>query len=503
MTSCGVPRMADGAGFTVSDPAKAEPQRPLFRSSPPPEPFPMMALGALRPAAEALHVITQAPEAMCAQSVLAAATLACQPHADVVLPSGSTRPLTSFFVTIAESGERKSTVDRLALRPVIDLEEELRQRHDGERTAFAAERTAWEVARDEAKKLGKKGGAKAVRDALLANGPEPRPPASPMLLIADPTPEGLTMHLADGKPWGGVFTAEGGALIGGHAFSDEARMRTGALFNALWDGDPIRRRRVGTGSSFLPGRRCAMHVMMQPVAADRLLCDKMLEGLGLLARMLIAAPQSTAGGRMFREPTTAAKLARADYAARMAALLRLEPVMDGDALKPMTIAMHPDASALWVRFHDHVEAQLGDGGAYRSIRGFGAKMAEHAGRLAAVLAFFERGSTNSLVEIDATEMAGGIDLAQYYAGEMLRLIGGAEVAGELRTAQAVLDWLRAQPQRRFHLAELYQRGPSSIRNAAAAGAAMAVLVDHGHARKLDGGAEIDGIRRRDAWEVVT
>jgi hypothetical protein len=56
-----------------------------------------------------------------------------------------------------------------------------------------------------------------------------------MLLVADPTPEALVLHLADSRPWAGVFTAEGGILLGGSAFNDESRMRTGALLNTLWD----------------------------------------------------------------------------------------------------------------------------------------------------------------------------------------------------------------------------------------------------------------------------
>jgi hypothetical protein len=450
-----------------------------------------------------LHVITQAPEAMCGQSVLAAATLACQPHADVRLPSG-TKPLTGFFVTIAESGERKSTVDRLALQPVHDREHELRQAADAEGEIYAAEKTAWDAMRKEAEKLAKKtdGGREAVRQALLDLGPEPRPPASPMVLVSDPTPEGLTLHLVH-RPWAGLFTAEGGTLIGGHAFNDESRMRTGALFNALWDGEPIRRRRAGTGSTFLPGRRCAMHLMMQGVVADRLLSDAMLEGLGLLARMLPCAPPSTAGTRMYRKPTRDAMQAHTDYCQRMGGLLRLQPPMDGDALKPDAMELSPEAKAMWIKFHDHAEAQLGDGGAYRTIRGFGAKLAEHAGRLAGVLAFYELGGGEMPPEVQAHHMAGGIELAQHYASEMLRLIGGAAVSAELQTAQAVLDWLKSQGRVKFHLAEIYQFGPTSVRNAAAGRAAMAVLVDHGQAVKLAEGSIVEGAGRREAWTVVS
>ena len=103
------------------------------------------------------------------------------------------------------------------------------------------------------------------------------------------------MHLDGGRPMAGVFTAEGGLLMGGAAFNDESRMRTAALFNVLWDGEPIRRRRVVTGATFLPGRRCSAHLMLQPVVADRLFGHHELDGIGLTARILLVAPDTTAG----------------------------------------------------------------------------------------------------------------------------------------------------------------------------------------------------------------
>jgi len=57
------------------------------------------ALGPIRKAAEAVREATRAPFAICAQSVLAAATLAVQPHRDVGLPGGGRKPLTGLFAT--------------------------------------------------------------------------------------------------------------------------------------------------------------------------------------------------------------------------------------------------------------------------------------------------------------------------------------------------------------------------------------------------------------------
>src|SRR5258707_4000007 len=93
---------------------KVEPPRPLMRHLPPADPFPVDALGdLLGAAARAIHDRVQAPLAICGQSVLAAATLAAQGHADVVLPigQGQARPLSSYFVTVAATGERKSACD--------------------------------------------------------------------------------------------------------------------------------------------------------------------------------------------------------------------------------------------------------------------------------------------------------------------------------------------------------------------------------------------------------
>lgn len=489
--------MADG--YTTRD-VLPEGKRPLYRPLPDAEPFPLEALGALRPAAEAIHALTQAPEAMCAQSALGAATLAAQPLANVELPGAAgIKPLTCYFVTIGETGERKSAVDRLALRPIREKEAFLSERAEQERADYAADKRAWDAAVKAAEKAGK-GNRATVREALRAIGPEPQPPPSPMMLIADPTPEGLERHLSQGRPWGGVFTAEGGVLIGGHGFKDDARMRFGGLLNSLWDGEPIRRARAGGGSVYLPGRRCALHVMMQPVAAEVLLADPMLAGLGLHARMLLSSPVSTAGSRMFRDAPADAKAAHHDYCHKIRHLLDVPPALEDGALKPPAMTLHPEARALWIAFHDHAEKQLGEGGAYREVRGFGAKLAEHAGRLAAVLAIYEHGGGQSLPEVSGEHMACGISLAEHYAGEMLRLAGGAAVSAELRVAQKVLDWLARRGGGCVHLAEVYQFGP--VRDATSARAAMVLLEDHQHVRALKPGTLVEGVARREAWEVV-
>src|SRR6516225_5045836 len=88
---------------------KPQPPRPLTRELAPADPFPIDALGPLlRDAAQAIHDKLQAPVAIGGQSVLGTATLAVQGHADVELPTGQTRPVSSFHITVAVSSEHKS-----------------------------------------------------------------------------------------------------------------------------------------------------------------------------------------------------------------------------------------------------------------------------------------------------------------------------------------------------------------------------------------------------------
>jgi hypothetical protein len=499
--------MADGGnGYTIDivTPHAAEapdPKRPLFRPLPPAPTFPVHALGELQAVAEAVQTLTQAPMAICAQSVLAAATLAVQAHRDVELPGGGRRPLTGIFASVADSGERKTSVDRIALEPIHRVEEQWRQGRDAQMHTYMCDREAWKAAQDAVKK-GKHKDRATIREALNAVGPEPKVPPQAMLLVADATPEALVLHLRDSRPWCGVFTAEGGILIGGSAFNDDTRMRTGALFNSLWDGEPIRRSRVVTGNAFLPGRRCSVHVMMQGAVADKLLGDPMLAGIGLLARVLLVAPESTAGTRLFREaPAQCAEVLRV-YSHRLMTLLSRVPTTapdSPDVLDPPIMTLTPEARALWVEFYDEVERDLAPGKDLHAIRAFGSKMGEHAGRLAAVLTIF---ADPDAMEVDAQAMACGITLTQHYAIEMLRLLGGASVSPDLRLAARLLVWWQARQDPRCHLAAIYQTGPSALRDAATARRIVTVLEEHGWVQRLPAGTTLDGAPRRDAWVMV-
>ena len=473
-------------------------KRPLFRELPPPPQFPIDALGPLKDAALAIQSKTQAPIAICAQSVLAAATLAVQAHIDVELPGGGVKPVVNMFVSIAESGERKTSVDKIALAPVREIEALWNREHRQQKADYQNRHAAWKQARGGVKKTG----MTEVTTALGQFGMEPEEPPHPMLICSDVTPEALVMHLEKGRPMAGVFTAEGGILVGGAAFSDESRMRTAALLNQLWDGEPIRRLRIGTGTSFLPGKRCCAHIMMQQVVADRLLGDSMLDGMGMLARMLIVAPESTAGSRLFKADAAQNAPILQAYNRTINALLVKEPETHdifGRELSPRMLPLDADAKEAWVAFHDQCERAIRPNGELVTIKAFAAKLAEHAGRLAAVLAAYHN---LHVASVPLWAMECGIQLAGHYAMEMRRLHGGASTPLSLRQAQRLLDWWQRRGEPILHLANIYQLGPVELRGGKQAREVVKVLIEHGWVERLEPGTEIDGKPRRDVFRLV-
>ncbi len=482
-----------------------EPPRPLRRQLPPADPFPMDSLGdVLGAAALGIHDKVQAPPAMCAQSVLAAASLAAQGHGDVVLPTGSVRPLSSYFASIGESGERKTAVDEIALWPVRKREAALRIVYEDELQQHKNEFEAWEKQRGQILGDKRRYHDQASKVAALKElGAAPKAPLVPIITCPEPTFEGLVKLLAQGQPSVGVFTAEGGQFIGSHAMSEDHKLKTISALSSLWDGEPIKRVRQGDGAFVLCGRRVAMHLMVQPGVAAGLLADPVLKDQGILSRMLVTFPPTTAGTRVWKEPAPSSETAIKRYGVRLLDIMETGfPLADGQTneLKPRGLVLSSEARRLWITFVNHIESQIGPGGELEPIRGLANKLAEHAARLAAVLALVD---DISCPEVGGRWMAAGINLAQHYAAEALRVFEVGLVDQDLVLAERLLSWLHGNwREPAVSLPDMYQHGPNAIRDAKLAGRLAGILEDHGWLQPVKGGAIIRGSRRREAWRIV-
>lgn len=482
---------------------RVEAPRALYRSLPSALEYPVDALGEiLGAAAHAIVDRVQCPAALAAQSVLGVASLALQGHADVEIPAtGHAKPLSLDLLSIAPSGDRKSAADAEALWPVREREKALRQTFNIELKEYLNARKAWEAASKKATG-GQKDDYRAIKSKLDGLGDEPAPPLMPMLTCPEPTFEGLCKLLADGQPSMGIFSDEGGSFIAGHGMSPDNRLRTVAGLSSIWDGSPIKRVRVLDGSSIIDGKRVAMHLMVQPEAAARLLSDPVLKDQGFLSRLLVAAPDSTAGTRFQRDPCPSSAKALNRYNKRMLAVLERPPRMAPDTrneLEPRILTFARDAAQTWRDYADEVERRLASGGPFEPIRGFANKLPEHAARVAGVLTLIDDLDAPS---ISSSTFVRAMLIANYHAGEALRLFETGHANPELIRAELLRKWLlREWDEPLVSVRAIARLGPNSIRDTATAKAAIKILVDHGWLVHV-GRAQVEGRPVREAWSII-
>ena len=163
------------------------------------------------------------------------------------------------------------------------------------------------------------------------------------------------------------------------------------------------------------------------------------------------------------------------------------------------LAFTPEARALYVEFANAIEGELGPKASLAMAKAFASKLPENAARIAGTLALIANPASR---EIDAATLADAISLAKYYLGEAVRLMAAGAVDPELRLAETLREWLHSRPGNVIGLRTIYQNGPNAIRQAEKARRVMAVLSDHGWTRPMPDGAEIDGQRHKEAWEIV-
>jgi putative DNA primase/helicase len=439
------------------------PLRPIEDSHTPAEPFPHDALGkVLGPASRAIAEDVQAPDSLAGGSVLAAAALAVSQLADIAMPHGLRAPLSLFVLTGAASGDRKSATDSVACFEIEEFRKNQARSH-----AEAMQR--WEA-----------------ENAELKRGEKPTAqPAPQALTTSNATIEGIA-KLLKYQSAVGVFSSEGGEMLGGHSLRDDRRVSGLSFYLKAWGAERLDSLRGGEGLTVLLGRRVSLHVLVQPVILGQLLADPIAQGQGLLARCLIAQPDTLAGTRLFRACDPLQNPAVVKFNERVRELLNRVPrtwdTGDGFELKPATLRMTPQATDGWILFYNQIERAQAPGGELSDARPFASKTAEHAARIAGVRAMFE-GSD----QVDVDQMMGGIELASFYLGEHLRLTGAGQAAQRNGQLQALLSWM--QEGGSMNTASVLQKSPRPIRKlkAKAIHELLAELEQRGYIRPLAGG----------------
>jgi len=102
--------------------------------------------------------------------------------------------------------------------------------------------------------------------------------------------------------------------------------------------------------------------------------------------------------------------------------------------------------------------------------------------------------------IDLPQVHAGIALMDYYLTEQLRIQETGAADPDIRMAEKLLDWARGYKV--VYLSQIYRLGPNAIREAETAKRLCRLLEEHGWLSRIEGGAVIEGVHRREVWKVT-
>lgn len=446
-----------------------------------PEPYPIDALpDTIRNAVEEVAGFVKAPLPLVAGSALAALSLACQAHVDVKRAEKLHGPSGLFLLTIADSGERKSTCDGFFTGAIREYENAQAAAAapliEAHKAAAAAWKAEFEGILSAIKDAGKKGkpADKLRADLKHLKDEEPEAPKVPRLVYADVTPEALAYSLAHQWPSGGVMSSEAGIVFGSHGMGKDSVMRNLGLLNQLWDGTSLTIDRRTSESFTVQGARLTVALQVQEPTLREFFCKSgaLARGTGFLARFLVAWPASTQGMRPFTEaPASWPHLTV--FNRRIAAILdQPAPFNEFGTLTPIMLTMTPEAKAAWVEYHNTIEKELAGGGELYDVRDVASKSADNAARLAGLFQMFEGGGA---ISQDSFERASRI--AAWHLYEARRFFGELALPVEMADAARLDTWLieHCLRARTAFVAKRYAQQHGPLRDGAKLNAAIREL----------------------------
>ena len=421
-------------------------------------PYPIDAFPTImRNAAYEEQNITKAPMAMIGSAMLSAVSLACQSKVDVERPGGLKGPTSLFFVTIAESGERKSAIDKNVFSAIHECEKMFAQQHAEEMNWYSG---AVEIYEAEKKALFaklkmqiKKGldTSQTKDDIDELNSKKPVLPRSRRLIMSDTTPAALKDHLSGEGRSVGILSDEGGVVFGGSALNNPS------LINTIWSGGYVHIDRKNRPPVTISDARLTLSIMVQQNLLNTFQRsnNKIAKDSGFNARCLFSHPVSTQGYRQINNPVTSREHMPI-FSERIKEL-----ILSNQHNDRIMLQFSPTAASAWIDWYNFVETQMASTGELFEIRDCASKIAENTARIAALLHFF-RGDEGDITPI-ATNAAETI--SSWYLEEYQHFFS---IGNNSNDENELFDWIihycHSHALARLKKNIILQYGPVRLRN---------------------------------------
>jgi len=429
---------------------------------------------------------TQAPSEMIAASLLGVMSQACQDVFDVAPNEKLRFPVSLYQIIVAESGERKSAVDKIIMRSIRELEDELEIKYRDQRNEYEKNSRLWVVKSRALEKVIKA----AVSKGSDTSGYEiqykelydskPIPPIFRRLLINDATRAAVKKGLGMGWPSFALVSDESGSIL------QSELLRDTPLLNAVWGDCSINVERANSDFFSIKDARFGLMLMVQPGVFKEYVKVQgpQARASGFFARCLISQPRSNIGNRFNDEnhhtimsSITEAHRPSVDVIEWFNKRVR-ELFLQGfnrreEGVARICLTLSAEARAMWVSEYNRVEAQCRDSGTLRDYKDYASKQLEHVTRIAAVIEGFSSGGTT----ISAKTMNAASEIAKWYFESFIELM--EVLPQEVVDAKLLESWLGSNMTKTengfFYKNHVLQYGPASLRNRQRLNAAIDVL----------------------------
>jgi hypothetical protein len=408
---------------------------------------------------EHMHI----PYELAVPTVLGVINSVISPRYNVDTKLFQLKPTSMYFLSIVESGGRKSTLFNKLTKPIKEYQTMQEAKHETELETFALESAIY----DKEKKAWKSGDPLPIK---------PTPVRGKNLILQNFTIGGLIDALTN-QPYTSVLTPEAGNFTGGHSFQGKStdgvaiKTQTGTYLTQMWDGDPVERLNRREDKVKLYNRRMNMLLLGQERVIRPLLNDPTFKSQGLINRFLITQltdietpPLESLNQTHINEENRKIDAALQPFHERISRIIKDMPIQEIPdklfQLELRTISYDDAAGNLFKDFHNQYHTLMQDkNSAEYGIQGFLQRALEHAFRLAANIALFDL----SLI-IKAEHAQAAIDLMHFFIKQRLELDVGFNHHNEDLVDQTdkLIAYLRTQvyknPTLTFNLGHFKSKG---------------------------------------------
>lgn len=460
------PDILKATGFVQSVPQlpQAVPHTPPQSQPYPVDAFPPI----LRNVISALYDDTQIPIELIGNVVLAAVSLACQSHIEVVpAHTSQPEPCCLYLLTIAESGEGKTTISKQIMKPFDKFVKRMEQDYQERLKNYEDEHGIWKIGQQAYKSLLSKA-FKSGKDiekykAILAKHAilEPVKPVRAMMLYEDVTKKSFIEEFTEHTEV---------ALMSDEAitfFKGYIRSCFG-LLNKAWDGECYIYQRSGEPTRYI-NARLTLSLMAQPKVLDDYLEKNgdLAKGSGFLSRFLFARVISTIGHRHRNDSYVKSDEALNTFYEKINSLLEKQyKYFHSEFKEKKALVLSNEARSLLKNKRAETETRMGPAQCWEHIRDIASKSGANIIRLAGMLTYLEDEQSAEISSATLDKASKIIDWYLHQASELF--YSDSERYQFEQDVYELFSWIKDKfiqtndsPIRKNHI---LQAGPNRLRH---------------------------------------